>query len=356
MVKRNKIVFYTILPMIIIIITTIAFEAFLNSQTPKEPQESGLYPLPVSAKILFVSNMDTGSRAKEIYSMNENGSDITRITYSNYHHKIVGIDKTKRYVVATRVENDTNPPARLGDEDRKSLWILDLETGSEKRLTDPNNNAEGDSFSPDGEWIVFHTVVAGDTQADIYKIKRDGANLTRLTKTNDATESDSAWSSDGQKIAFVSYSAQIQRFGLKILDINGDNVRTVYDPNDAISTPYFKQGVYDPSWSPDDQWIVFEKPVDYAGENGDAGIWHIFKIHPNGTGLIGLSENGGHTDMAEYFPSFSGDGECIIFSARYGSSDPASVQVDIFVMDEEGGSVRKLTDMSSGEDFEVWVR
>ena len=356
MIKRSKTSFYIILAILAIIVITIRLEAFFNSQSPKEPQESSLHPLPVSAKILFVSNMDAGNRAKEIYSMNENGGDITRITYSHYHHKLVGIDKTKRYIVTTRVENDTTPPAGLGDEDRKSLWVLDLKTGSEKRLTDPNNNAEGDSFSPDGEWIVFHMVIAGDTQADIYKIKKDGANLTRLTWTNDATESDPAWSSNGQKIAFVSYNAQIKRFVLKTMDTNGDNVRTVYDPNDTISTPYFKPGVYDPSWSPDDQWIVFEKPVHYAGENGDAGIWHIFKIHPNGTGLIDLSENGGHTDMAEYLPSFSGDGEYIIFSARYGSSDPSNVQIDIFIMDKEGGSVRKLTNMDSWEDFGVWIR
>lgn len=312
--------------------------------------------IPPSSKILFVSNMDTGTRAKEIYSMDENGSGITRITYSNYHHRLVGIDRTKRYIVTTRVEKDTDPPAGLGDEDRKTLWILDLKTGSEKRLTDPDNNAEGNSFSPDGEWIVFHMVVAGDNQADIYKIRKNGTDLIRLTHTEDATESDPAWSTDGQYIAFVSYSARVNRFVLKVMNADGTNIKTVYDCNDSISTPYFKPGVYDPSWSPDDRWIVFEKPVHYGGENGDAGIWHIFKIHPDGSGLIDLSENGGHTDMAEYLPSFSGDGEYIIFSARYGSSDPSKVQVDIFKMDKDGSNVTKLTDLSSIEEFGVWIK
>jgi len=235
-------------------------------------------PLPPSAQIIFVSNMDSGTRANEIYSMDENGGNITRITYSHYHHEIIGIDRTKRYIIVTRVENDTNPPAGLGNEDRKSLWILNLETGDERRLTDPANNAEGDSFSPNGEWIVFHMVKVSDNQADIYKIKRDGSNLTRLTFTDNATESDPAWSHDGKKIAFVSYSEQITRFVLKIMDVNGSNIRTIYDPNDNISTPHFKPGVYDPSWSPDDQWIVFEKPMHYAGENGEQvyGIYSRF--------------------------------------------------------------------------------
>ncbi|MCD6383419.1 MAG: PD40 domain-containing protein [Thermoplasmata archaeon] len=288
--------------------------------------------------------------------MDENGNDVIRITHSSYHHRIVGIDRTKRYILATRVVEDTDPPEGLGDEDRKSLWLLDLETGHEKRLTDPANNAEGDSFSPDGEWIVFQMVVAGDRQADIYKMRIDGSSLTRLTHTNDATESDPSWSSDGKNIAFVSYSAHTGRFVLMVMDADGQNVRTVYDPADTVSTPYFKPGVYDPSWSPDDQWIVFEKPVRYGGENGDAGVWHIFKIHPDGSGLTDLSEKGGHTDMAEYLPSFSADGERIVFSARHGPSDPAKVQIDIFTMNKDGGSIKRLTSTEAIEDFGVWIK
>ncbi len=347
MIKRKKSILYI---SVIFIVTALTIGC-LNNHTPERTQK-GLQPLPASAKILFVSNMDDG-RSKEIYSMSEDG-DITRITYSKFHHRAIGIDKTGRYIVVTRVEKDTNPPSGLGDEDRKSVWILDLKTGSERRLTDPKNNAEGHSFSPDGKWVVFYMIVAGDRQADIYKIKIDGTNLTRLTKTKDATESDPAWSSDGKRIAFVSSSVEVKRFVLKVMDANGSNVRLVYDCNDNISTPNFPPGVYDPSWSPDDQWIVFEKPVQYAGENGNAGVWHIFKIHPNGTGLVNLSQAGGHTDMAEYFPSFSSDGKYIIFSARYTSE--RGVQVDIFKMNENGESLKQLTNTESYDDFGVWIK
>ncbi|MCD6171415.1 MAG: hypothetical protein J7J36_03235 [Thermoplasmata archaeon] len=129
-------------------------------------------PLPPSAQIIFVSNMDSATRANEIYSMDENGGNITQITYSHYRREIIGIDKTKRYIIATRVGNDTNPPAGLGNEDRKSLWILDLETGDERRLTEPANNAEGNSFSPNGEWIVFEKPMhyAGENGEQVYGI------------------------------------------------------------------------------------------------------------------------------------------------------------------------------------------
>lgn len=350
MIPKSKIIIF-----FCIVIIAILIIGCINK--PSEPnEEARLQPLPSSAEILFVSNLDTGDRTKEIYSMDANGGNITRITFTGDHHRILGIDRTKRYIAVTRIDKDTNPPSGLGDEDRKSLWILDLETREEKQLTNPNNNAEGDSFSPDGEWIVFYMILSGDIQSDIYKIRRDGTNLTRLTYTEDASESDPSWSNDGNKIAFVSFSADTPRFVLKVMNTDGSNVRTIYDSGDTISTPYFQPGVYDPSWSPDDQWIVFEKPVRYSGQNGDAGVWHVFKIHPDGTGLVDLSEAGGHTDMAEYLPSFSGDGEFIVFSARYGSPDPAQVQINIFKMDKNGGSLERLTSNPTYEDFAVWIR
>jgi hypothetical protein len=39
------------------------------------------------------------------------------------------------------------------------------------------------------------------------------------------------------------------------------------------------------------------------------------------------------------------------------ASDPTDVQeVDIFVMEDNGGSLRKLTDLNTVEDFGVWIK
>ena len=57
--------------------------------------------------------------------------------------------------------------ARIGAEDRKSLWGLDTETGEELMLTGALDNAEGDSFSPNGEWVVFWMIPEGGITSDI---------------------------------------------------------------------------------------------------------------------------------------------------------------------------------------------
>jgi len=338
------------------VVTIGVFLAGCTMIPPRHSPAAGLRPLPSSAKILFLSNRDTGDRRKEIYSMDGEGNDISRITSTGYHNCLIGIDRTDRYILVTRATNDTNPPAGLGDEDRKSLWLLDLEDLSEKRLTDLTDNAQGDSFSPDGKWAVFFMTVCGSDQSDLYKVRTDGTDLTPLTQTPEENEADPAWSNSGDKIAFVSFGSNATSFVLRIMDSDGSDPETIFVPHTAVSTPHLPPGAYDPSRSPDDKWIVFEMPVHYSGENGGAGTWHIMKIRVDGTGLTDLSEAGGHGGMAEYLPSFSPGGKHIIFSGRYGPSDPSATKLDVFRMSKDGSDVHRLTDGASYDDFAIWVK
>jgi Tol biopolymer transport system component len=314
-----------------------------------------LSPLPESADILFVSNRDSGTRRKELYTLDLDDGSITRISFTKNHHFIVGIDPSHRYLVASCADVDTDPPAGLGDEDRRSLWLYDLSAQQMFRLTDPGNNAEGDSFSPDGEWIVFHMRLAGEDQTDLYKIRRNGSDLTRLTETPNVLEADPCWSHDGKSIVFTSLDQDTPRFVLKTMDANGGSLQAVYDGGDGIATAVFPPGNYDPSWSPGDRWIVFERAVNDTGQNWGSGIWHIFKVRRDGSDLVDLSIAGNHTDRAEYLPSFSPLGDHIVFGSLYEANDSEEAHNDVFVMDADGGSLTRLTYSEASDMFPVWI-
>jgi Tol biopolymer transport system component len=312
-----------------------------------EPEPNGMSLLPETAEILFLSNQDTGSECQEIYSMDAEGGNVTRITTTGEQHFIFGIDSSGRYIVATR-----------GSELGKGLWLLDLETGEETALTGAEDLAEGRTFSPDGEWIVFWMVPSGGAYSDIYKIRRDGTGMTNLTETENAHEWDPAWSNGGDEIAFAYNDLNPNRCVLKAMDTDGGKVRTIYDAQDTVPVPdRFPAGVFDPSWSPDDEWILVDKCVQFTGEgeNGTAGVWHIVKVKADGSEAIDLSEAGGHADRGEYLPSFSPDGNTIVFSARYGPEDPAQTSLNIFTMDKDGGSLEQLTDTAFWDEFAIWV-
>jgi Tol biopolymer transport system component len=321
----------------------------------KEPGRLG--ELPKTAAILFVSNRDTGSRRTEIYSMDADGKNITRLTFTKEHHFLVAMDRSRQYIVASRVVEDTAPPSGLSDEDRKSIWLLDLKNKEEFRLTDLRNHAEGRSFSPDSEWIVFLMKKDDKGQVDIYKIRRDGSGLKNLTNTPFATEGDPAWSLDGKTIAFTYLDADSKRFLLKKMDVNGGNVKTVYDGGPGPSNRVFPAGNYDPAWSPDNQWLVFERAVKSGKENWGSGFWHIFKVRRDGSEIKDLSLAGGHADRAEYLPSFSPDGNSIVFGSLFEAKNPQQSHNDIFIMDGNGSVLKRLTfDTSESHNmFPIWI-
>ena len=86
-----------------------------------------------------------------------------------------------------------------------ALWIIDLPTGHEHRVT-PYDLSAGDTpdWSPDGRRILFHSNVNGppDVSANLYTIRPDGTNLRQLTFALGGLLQylGSSYSPDGEKI------------------------------------------------------------------------------------------------------------------------------------------------------------
>jgi len=320
---------------------------FLASATQSFSFSGRLADLPETAAVLFVANPDPLISRFEIYSMDINGENITRLTFTQDDHSIMGIDRSRRYIVTSVTE--------VGS-DHKTLFLLDLKTKLEIRLTSPRNHAEGRRFSPDGEWIVFLMKFAGENQVDIYKIRRDGTSLINLTNTPNATEGDPAWSNDGKAIAYTYLDGDTKRFLLKTMDTNGKKIKTIYDGGPGVSVGNFPPGNYDPSWSPNGHWLIFERAIKASNQNWGSGIWHIFRINKNSHRVRDISVRGRHTDRAEYLPSFSPCGKYILFGSLYEDINPQLSHNDVFVMDKTGLNLRRFaSDKRLSKMFPVWI-
>ena len=68
---------------------------FSGGCSKKDSESSDLRPIPLSAEILFLSDMDTGPDGREIYSMKADGSEVTRISFMNVYLSGLGIDSIK---------------------------------------------------------------------------------------------------------------------------------------------------------------------------------------------------------------------------------------------------------------------
>lgn len=92
-----------------------------------------------------------------------------------------------------------------------AIWIVDYEKGEESMLlSSEEQNFVQPTLSPNGEWILLTSNVYSPTskqqQLDIYCVKKDGSNLTKLT-SHPADDQCPIWSADGKYIYFISNRA-----------------------------------------------------------------------------------------------------------------------------------------------------
>src|SRR5258708_8393662 len=76
--------------------------------------------------------------------------------------------------------------------------------GKPRQLAHANFYKQSPAWSPDGRQIAFSSDKAGT--ADIYVLDLATKAERRITRINDAAELDPVWSPDGTKIAFLNQS------------------------------------------------------------------------------------------------------------------------------------------------------
>ena len=275
--------------------------------------ELGATPPPevfVNAKIAFVSARDGNM---EIYSMNTNGSQITRLT------------------------------------------------------DDPSYDVEP-AWSPDGERILFASNRGGNF--DIYSMRADGSDVVQLTD-DPANDFAPAWSPDGALVAFMTERDGNPSVYLMNADGSQQSV-LISDPNSYVSAPTFSgaadvldvafitntQGAFDlyvldgassefrkltqelgdvlaPNWSPNGRFIIF------AANPSES--YDLFLVRPDGTDLSQLTDS----DVGEYKPRWSPDSNYIIYSV--GLEHESEI-----AMLNESGEVVFLTNNTVFDGMPTW--
>jgi His/Glu/Gln/Arg/opine family amino acid ABC transporter permease subunit len=189
------------------------------------------------------------------------------------------------------------------------------------------------AWSPNGEQIAFTSQNQEDKSVDLYLLEVREHDVTRLTD-NANENSAPTWSPDGEQIAFLSEDEDDS--DIYLIDSNGGNMRALVEtPANEVS----------PVWSPDGTKIAF------LSEREDS-LFDIFRVNVDGSDLVQLTGDvpayGKSTDGLSNL-SWSPDGRQIAFMAKDESGN-----VDVYVMDADGGDVTRLTDSPGDDVFPVW--
>ena len=132
--------------------------------------------------------------------------------------------------------------------DDPMVWVLDLDTGAQRRLGQFGGMNFAPRFSPDGMRVALSLVKNGITH--IYEYDMENNSLKQLTSGN-AIDTSPSYSPDGRKIAFNSDRSGSQQ--IHILDLDTGSIERITYGAGRYATP---------AWSPDGQFIAFTKMAD----------------------------------------------------------------------------------------------
>jgi TolB protein len=259
--------------------------------------------------IAFYSDRQSPNVIKEIYLMDADGQNQRPITA----HKTVSLSPswspTGQAVAYTSYFSS-----------RPGVYLVDLASGQKKPVITEGSFNASPTISPDGRQIAFaRNAEVGNIEIFIADI--DGGNLRRVTNAR-GIDTNPAWSPIGRQIAFTSDRSGTPQ--VYLMDVEGTNIQRVS-----------RSGLYNDgaAWSPDGKRIAYAQR---------AGI-ERFDIVVVDT-VTGESHQLTAAPGSHETPTFSPDGLRIAYAGTYGSGIGAT---QIYVMDDDGGNARRLTNEGS---------
>ena len=274
-----------------------------------------------NGKIAFSSTRDGNY---EIYTMNPDGSQQTRLT----HDQPADVSPTNpRFDLAPSWSPDGTKIAFETSRDgtAREIYVMNADGSNPTRLTHDPSFDLYPTWSPDGEKIAFVSMRTGNY--DIYVMNADGSEETRLTTSGFVGEP--TWSPDGTRIA---YRRQPTGADYEIYVMNADGSGQTRLTHNTVEDGFAE-------WSPDSTRIVYSS-------RDAARNYQIWVMNADGSGQTRLSTNAAH----EAAPAWSPDGTKIAF-ASYRDGDG-----EIFLMDSDGSNVTRLTSNFALDGNADWQR
>jgi Tol biopolymer transport system component len=219
---------------------------------------------------------------------------------------------------------------RKGENGVVSIFVRDVATGEETRLTEGPGNSFDPAWSPDGTLIVYSSDQNQQSPyCTLWLMNADGSNPHSLLEAGSFFEIGATWSPDGTRIAYQS-----DRSGnpeIYIMDLaSGERTNVTQHSNlDA-----------NPAWSPDGTQIAFA-----SDRSGNPEIWIV---SVDGTDARQLTDR---PLVGDWRPAWSPNGQSLIFE-----SFPSVAPRMLFIQDVDGGDARETPSFSIWNTWPFWVR
>ena len=336
-------------PKVLAIIAAILF-GLIHLQAPS----AGTRSPELRAELMAVLNMNPANPlAGEIWLMDLKGRLVRRITKNNYHEEYPKFSPDGNKIVFVRNTGRIVPGIGL-DPRHNEIFVYDLRTGVESRLTRNDVEDGHPEWSFDGRAIAFHSRRNHpEGKATLWIMEADGSRPRQITtlQPGDISHLDPSWGPDGRWLAFVNYREEGGHRYSRVEKIRLDGTqRTVLSSGGKYmeSSGQEKQeplGDRNPIHSPDGAMI-------WSARRLKGGLVHLFAFGA-GAYYPGKAEIDMdwvvHPAGVERSPQFSPDGRRIVLVR---SSPAAGTRHRQLVLTDPQSSFRRY--LTSREDWDVW--
>ncbi|MEG4282364.1 DPP IV N-terminal domain-containing protein [Microcoleus sp. A006_D1] len=165
---------------------------------------------------------------QQVYTINADGTNLKKLT-NNPQNQVYSV-KLFWSPDSSRIAYYQGKPGDLSGE-MQDIYAIDINGPTAQNLTQKPQNYDALSWSPDGKLIAF---AAGDfNQQKLYTINADGDNLNQLAlRLEPSAINELAWSSDSQQIAFTFNEIKEDKSNLYVINRDGSGLTKLTNDKD----------------------------------------------------------------------------------------------------------------------------
>jgi Tol biopolymer transport system component len=235
-------------------------------------------PNPEQTKVARIAYVAASDQGQDIYTIFPDGATRRRVTYSG----------------------DAGSPAwapdgtRLAYAENGDIWVTGRHGSA--RLTSGESVDRYPAWSPDGERLSF-TRDRDNGESVLVVLDLTTRALNAITQPSELWPGvgPATWAPDGQRIAFVRWSSDGDDYAnyrqLHLIDADGSDLSPLPEAGDFL---------WDPSWSPDGDRILYTS--DYSGRGGECDA-QVLSIRIDGTGSTDVFSQGCDSRAGSWSPS-----------------------------------------------------